>query len=121
MRTIRFRIYNEILKRMLTDDEAKVGFAFMDGGLYSAANCTIMESTGLEDRSGKEIFEGDILQEKGDTDKWVVKWGTFWTYEDQTIGWFLKRREGKFMGLNQSHVEDREVIGDIYSNPELLQ
>jgi uncharacterized phage protein (TIGR01671 family) len=67
----------------------------------------IMQFTGLKDKNGIEIYEGDIL----DT-KCVV------SFNDGMFGIFDKHN---YMGLNSYMSKFREVIGNIYENPELLQ
>lgn len=80
----------------------------------------LMQSTGLCDKSGKEIFEGDILQqteEKSDDLYGDVKWNVFSQHE---VVW-LSENVFESPGWNLPHkvVERWEVIGNIYENPEL--
>lgn len=72
----------------------------------------IMQYTGLKDKNGKEIYEGDILQyrsvydEDGKTRIGEVEFAD---------GMFTIKGVIKFLG------RDCEVLGNIYENPELLQ
>lgn len=74
----------------------------------------LIQYTGLKDKNGKEIYEGDILQAKtavGD-ETWsiVVEWGTHHGHEDEWIGFNIG---------TTGHVW--EVIGNIWETPELLE
>jgi uncharacterized phage protein (TIGR01671 family) len=57
-------------------------------------NFDLMQYTGLHDKNGKEIYEGDI-----------VTWGN----------------ETNLRGMEDGYNRDIEVIGNIYENPELIK
>ncbi|HFU4173923.1 TPA: YopX family protein [Streptococcus suis] len=92
-----------------------------DGDVIGLEDCVLMQSTGLKDKNGKEIFEGDIL-------KCTSFDGSFW-YEtvlwDSTLAGFATQQNG-YDATAISYTTDSkaiaiEVIGDIYRNPELLE
>ena len=69
-REIKFRMWDDDEKRMVDDNELAEDFGFCifsktDGGHGMFGE--VMQFTGLKDRLGKEIFEGDILK--------VYDWG----------------------------------------------
>lgn len=79
---------------------------------------TVGQYTGLSDKNGVKIFEGDILE--GDLEdrfdpgaKWrsIVVWGTF--------GWMCKGRQT--LPMDEFDILEGEVIGNIYDNPELVE
>ena len=78
----------------------------------------LMQSTGLKDKNGKEIFEGDIVDYKGR--KAVVKWhGSYASFIYRFVDELHKRNEEwKPLYLSYYHFE---IIGNIYENPELLE
>jgi uncharacterized phage protein (TIGR01671 family) len=70
----------------------------------------IMQYTGLKDKNGKEIYEGDILQREGHNYKHIVKW---WNESAGfNLSWVC---ECMLKGFNI------EIIGNIHENPELLK
>lgn len=78
----------------------------------------LMQSTGLFDKNGVEIFESDILQ--WDSEISVVKWCYFSTHYDSTMGWLSEEKNGRTSGLYSGRSEEMVIIGNIYSNPSLL-
>ena len=77
----------------------------------------LMQSTGIKDKNGKEIFEGDIVDYKGR--KAVVKWhGSYASFIYRFVDELQERKsEWKPLYLAYYHFE---VIGNIYENKELL-
>jgi len=72
----------------------------------------IMQYTGLKDKNGKEIYEGDIIISASVAVKikpTVIEW------DDIYSGYDIFTDPESILGSN-----DYEVIGNIYENPELL-
>ena len=76
----------------------------------------LMQYTGLKDKNGKEIYEGDIVVLSSDGDKKICK---------VTLdGWqslFESVQNGFYCPMGSTAQNYREVIGNIYENPELLK
>ena len=86
--------------------------------LRGADKVELMQSTGLKDKNGKEIFEGDIVDYKGR--KAVIKWhGSYASFIYRFVD-ELKERNSEWhpLFLAYYHVE---VIGNKFENPELLE
>lgn len=79
-------------------------------------DCVLMQSTGLTDKNGKEIFEGDVVKMA----KNVYSEPTYYEVVRHRGGAY--RLESKQYGceLWLRHT-DCEIAGDIYKNPELLE
>ncbi|HEW0989072.1 TPA: DNA-packaging protein [Streptococcus pneumoniae] len=75
----------------------------------------LMQSTGLFDRNGKEIFEGDVLTSQNYPVKGVVEFRTdlgLWVHYLKRYSYF------EYLG---NVAGSKEIIGNIYENPELLE
>jgi uncharacterized phage protein (TIGR01671 family) len=89
----------------------------------------LMQFTGLKDKNGKEIYEGDILKlSNGDTVNWLVKFGDYADDEGYStgshLGYYGERIKPHYNFTITTHTLnelDGEVIGNIYENPELLE
>lgn len=78
----------------------------------------LMQSPGLKDKNGKEIFEKDIVDFKGR--KAIVKWhGSYACFIYEFVD-ELKNRTAEWQPLHLSYYKF-EIIGNIYENPELLE
>ena len=89
----------------------------------------LMQSTGLKDKNGKEIFEGDVVSRNSGMPS-VVEFGK-WIYEEdfgykiKNIGFYLNSSyddDEFFQAMDYEDIrKNYEVIGNIYENPELLE
>lgn len=126
----KYRMWNRITSKLhhvtgLYFDSKKVQYTDEFGILrfIKFENTILMQFTGLKDKNGKEIFEGDIITDG--TSIVDVK-------SHQTLGFYtVVNGEERFFGSNTSiknfenDVEEfssvTEIIGNIYENPELLE
>ncbi|MDM0746431.1 YopX family protein [Clostridium perfringens] len=93
----------------------------------------ILQYTGLKDKNGKEIYEGDILRckclKKCKLDSCAEKVIQYknslieWWESGCNLGYRLRDSKGKTMMIKPTHLNtmEVEVIGNIYENPELLE
>ena len=79
---------------------------------------TLMQSTGLFDRNGKEIFEGDILDYRGR--KALVRWHESYASFIYRFVDELQKRKTEWKPLYLAYMKC-EIIGNIYENPEFLE
>src|SRR5438093_279573 len=118
-REIKFRAWNNTKKQMI-ESYTHVG---KQGKFYSVFTLLDdkyipMQYTGLKDKLGKEIYEGDILSCKsknGFEHRSTLRVG--WS-EDDKYGWCW---DSGAIVTGVDFIDERyEVIGNIYENPELL-
>ncbi|MBO0387012.1 MULTISPECIES: hypothetical protein [Staphylococcus] len=89
---------------------------------YDALCFKLMQYTGLKDKNGKEIYEGDIL-------KWLGHHGHGWqatiygfiTYEKEQARFRLNEDNNEYYEDIYRISKIGEVVGNIYENPELLE
>jgi len=122
MREIKFRLWNPQEKKMFYDVQDCFHDMYGDGVFgehgfnelledAKEGRCVLMQYTGLKDKNGKEIWEGDIVEGiRGVKGECKFKKGRFLVeYEDEM--------ELTFIYENKT---DIKVLGNIYENPELL-
>ncbi|MBD5112660.1 MAG: hypothetical protein HDT42_09065 [Ruminococcaceae bacterium] len=77
---------------------------------YLVDPSTLGECTGLRDKNGKLIFEGDVVKHKADV--FEIK------YSDEQARFLAVLANGVF---NPVAIKNCEIIGNIHDNPELLK
>ena len=127
--------FSEFMEDFFVSEDGKIYKKSTDTGYGIAISretsdeVILMQSTGLKDKDGQEIFEGDIVKRDGVKRPEVVRFGE-WTdvdslgYKEQYIGFYF---ESEHEGQEWLHsVEPQfnhlyKVIGNIYENQELLE
>ena len=103
-RELKFRAWDKKRKKMFhfeIDDTIAIGYL------------EIMQFFNIKDKSGKEIYEGDLFKLGAEKQVFEVKF---------EHGCFMAFRNGKQFGLiGELQICFIDVIGNIYENPELLQ
>ena len=115
------------------NDSTSVPLKFEDK--RNGEDVILMQSTGLKDKNGKEIFEGDVLEIQGI--KMIVKFGSYKYLE-------TSKNNGRILGVlydglgfyvecinaadpdnispfEPETLKNSQIIGNIYENPELLE
>ncbi|MEC0497371.1 YopX family protein [Bacillus glycinifermentans] len=115
MREIKFRAWNAPLKKMEYNSLNAIGF---DGRVYYGnADITgffenIMQYTGLKDKNGREIWDGDIRK-----DGWGRKFKV--VYDNDLAAFYGEYINGPSESLADCG-PDSEYLGTVFENPELL-
>ena len=116
------------VKRIRFDDDGNANNVLFKGKEFGVNakidEFELMQSTGLKDKNGKEIFEGDIVTD-GEFAR-IVQY-------HQTLGFYMFDEEGNERFFSDSATledfeedakivsEILEIIGNVYENPELLE
>ncbi len=124
MRNKKFRAwvdYDEDNKQMIYSEDNLAAF-------FASFDYNLMQYTGLKDKNGKEIYEGDILKGK-DGKINVVVWndnlsgyilGT-WVKEGKQAKLDIETLQEKIVECVYFIADEDEIIGNIYANPDLLK
>mgnify|MGYP004501403819 CR=1 FL=1 len=84
---------------------------------YKVDPSTASQFTGLTDRNGVKIFEGDIVKY---TD-WWAEWSGAVKYDSADAEFIVQLTDNDIEYFSNLYCGNCEVIGNIYDNPELLE
>lgn len=153
-REIKFRAWDKACNRMILPEkssEFKITFlgSVLEFETY-ANECVLMQYTGLKDKNGNEIYEGDIFSHKYQTGRYVqdyelsdrrneipkvipgmsmnFTWTSFGESEDvdevkipEFYSYLHSARENLCYENIQEVCDYLEIIGNIFENPELIE
>ena len=123
MREIKFRAWDKENEKMMKVSSLSLEnkeIAVKENRTYHffrMQNLELMQYTGLKDKNGKEIYEGDILFFRDENMKYIVVW--------QDAAFIIKSIEIRKYSEKMCWLDDTEIcceiVGNIYENKKLLE
>lgn len=134
----KFRVWDKKENKMIYPEKFSDKIVIQLGGVIGLFNGStydtetdrfiLLQFTGLLDKNGKEIYEGDILKTQGHKDNYPTKHIAIFNEEELgfKLRWYQHYTDKKYKGFYDIKISDNpykvfEIIGNIYSNPELLK
>jgi uncharacterized phage protein (TIGR01671 family) len=140
MREIKFRVWDKLANKIFYEvwiekKEDGLWWRYENGAIWNNSDSerrNVMQYTGLKDRNGKEIYDGDIVMfDDGERKnlKFFVEWGEYgddeyvdklecWTVDGSPLS-CLVYGTGVNYGRGWRTANGVEVVGNAYENPDL--
>lgn len=122
MREIKFRAWDKAKNEWIAEGFHLMGEVMLGGQLFERSleqwnDVLIEQFTGLDDKNGVEIYEGDILSNGIDGKRWVIRWHKPGEY----AGFIASEIGNDFCSfLLNAKYENAQVIGNIHENKDLI-
>ena len=122
MKELKFRVWNNSHNEFIRPDYGLIGFCYpLDGRIAALTSsnditedCVIEQYTGLKDKNGKEIYEGDIVEYD-----WYIRNGKSYRVKEKVV---FDDMGARVCGYNRiRNCSGVEVIGNIHENADLLE
>ena len=113
-REIKYKVWDKEKKVMYEEGDffdGKGGYVVIDG--CKRRDVELRQWTGLKDKNGKEIYEGDILHNKSEV-RFIIEW------DNEAMRFVVNKSR---WGLTTKAIkrDGYEIIGNRFENPELLE
>lgn len=135
MRTIKFRIYNKKTSKWIHGPNARhdldgvnlFGETILFGELLNGVSVqdlndiVALQFTGLKDKNGREIFEGDIIRFQTEDNPEDLQWELS-EVKFESGAFCLSNKYFQYIHefIMSDGTTEMEIVGNIFDNPELL-
>ena len=109
---LKFRAWDKENSTMLTWEQLKSEAWF---SWFADENLVFMQSTGVKDKNGVEIYAGNIIKERGGLTPFIE-------FDEEDLSFKSVDRHCRKLYVPKGYLNKyAEVIGNIYENPELME